>query len=204
MSIVTRLALALALVAPAAAYAAGAHDGVGCAGCHAIHTAKGDVIFAVAPNKSVVNPKTKTPYTGTTALCLGCHEESSKGGQGYAPVHANMSHPYGLASVDAKVAKVPPELLREGGRFECLGCHDPHPSNPNYKYLRVDTGTKGQNMDGFCAVCHPIKADAAVANAKAALFTSMDETGNRVMKAPAAKPAAPAAPAAKPAAPAKK
>jgi hypothetical protein len=205
MSIVTRLALALALAAPAAAHAAGGHDGVGCVGCHAIHTAKGEIIFAVAPNKSAVNPKTKTAYTGTTALCLGCHEESSKGGQGYAPVHANMSHPYGLATVDPKIAKVPPELLREGGRFECLGCHDPHPSNPNFKYLRVDTGAKGQNMDGFCGVCHPIKADAATVATKASLFTSMDETGNRVMKAPAAKPAAPAAPAAKPAAaPAKK
>jgi hypothetical protein len=197
MSIVTRLALAAALLAPAAALAAGGHDSVGCNGCHAIHTAKGEIIFAVAPNKSDVNPKTKQPYAGTTALCLGCHQESAKGGQGYAPIHANMSHPYGLASVDPKVAKVPGELLREGGRFECLGCHDPHPSNPYYKYLRVDTGAKGQNMDAFCAVCHPIKADQQVAAGKPALFTSMDETGNRVMKAVAAKPAA--APAAAPA-----
>ena len=52
-------------------------------------------------------------------LCLGCHEESNKGGQGYAPVHANMSHPYGLATVNPKVAKVPAELLGEGpGRGE--------------------------------------------------------------------------------------
>lgn len=205
MSIVSRLALALALAAPAAALAAGGHDSVGCVGCHAIHTAKGEIIFAVAPNKSAVNPKTKAPYTGTTALCLGCHEESSKGGQGYAPVHANMSHPYGLATVDPKIAKVPAELLREGGRFECLGCHDPHPSNPYYKYLRVDTGAKGQSMDGFCGVCHPIKADPAAVATKAALFTSMDETGNRVMKAPAAGAAKPAAAPAKPApAPGKK
>ena len=198
MPFVTRLALVAVLAAPAAALAAGGHDSVGCNGCHAIHTAKGDIIFAVAPNKTDVNPKTKQPYTGVTALCLGCHQESNKGGQGYAPVHANMSHPYGLAAVDAKVAKVPPELLREGGRFECLGCHDPHPSNPNFKYLRVDTGPKGGNMDGFCAVCHPIKADTAVASSKAVLFTSMDETGNRVLKAaPAPAPAAPAAPAKK-------
>jgi Doubled CXXCH motif (Paired_CXXCH_1) len=183
MSLVSRLALALALIAPVAASAAGGHDSVGCVGCHSIHSAKGDVIFAVAPNKSGVNPKTKQPYAGTTALCLGCHEESGKGGQGYAPIHANMSHPYGLASIDPKIAKVPSELLREGGRFECLGCHDPHPSNPNYKYLRVDTGPKGQNMDGFCGVCHPIKADGSAVAAKAVLFTSMDETGNRVMKA---------------------
>jgi predicted CXXCH cytochrome family protein len=200
MSIVTRLALVALVAAPAAAYAAGAHDGIGCGGCHAIHTAKGDIIFAVAPNKADLNPKTKQAFTGTTALCLGCHQESNKGGQGYAPVHSGMSHPYGLASVNPKVAKVPAELLREGGRFECLGCHDPHPSNPNFKYLRVDTGAKGEKMDAFCAVCHPIKADASLLATRAALFTSMDETGTRSLKAAPA-----AAPAAKPAAaPAKK
>ena len=188
MSLVRGLVLAAAALLPVSALASGGHDSIGCTGCHSIHTAKGDVIFAVSPNKQVVNPKTKQPYTGTTALCLGCHEESSKGGQGYAPVSGHLSHPYGLASVDPKVAKVPPELLREGGRFECMGCHDPHPSNPYYKYLRVDTA-KGSKMDAFCAVCHPIKADTATVNEKAVLFTSMDETGNRVMKAPAVKSA---------------
>lgn len=204
MSLVRPLALAAAALVsllPVAASAAGGHDAVGCAGCHAIHTAKDQIIFAVAANKQVLNPKTKQPYTGTTALCLGCHEDSSKGGQGYAPISGHMSHPYGLASVDAKVAKVPPELLREGGRFECLGCHDPHPSNPYYKYLRVDTA-KGSKMDAFCAVCHPIKADVATVAEKAVLFTSMDETGNRVLAPKAA--AAPAAEKAPAAAPAKK
>ena len=209
MSFFRGLALAAVAALPLSAFAAGGHDAVGCTGCHAIHTAKGEIIFAVAPNKQVVNPKTKQPYAGTTALCLGCHEESSKGGQGYAPVSAHLSHPYGLQQVDAKVAKVPGELLREGGRFECLGCHDPHPSNPYYKYLRVDTA-KGSKMDAFCAVCHPIKADVATVNEKAVLFTSMDETGNRVLsakssssKAPAAVPAEGGAPAPA-AAPAKK
>jgi predicted CXXCH cytochrome family protein len=207
MPFVRTLALALLAAAPAAALASGGHDAVGCAGCHAIHTAKGEIIFAVAPNKASLNPKTKQAYTGTTALCLGCHEDSSKGGQGYAPIAGHMSHPYGLASVNPKVAKVPGELLRDGGRFECLGCHDPHPSNPYYKYLRVDTA-KGAKMDVFCAVCHPIKADTALAAEKAPLFTSMDETGNRVL-APRAAPGATKAPAAaegaaKPAAPSKK
>ena len=184
MGHLSKLAAALALLAsPLAAFAAGGHDSVGCAGCHAIHTAKGDIIFAVGPNKAAQNPRSKQAYVGTTALCLGCHAESGEGGQGYAPIHANLSHPYGLASVNPKVAKVPPELLREGGRFECLGCHDPHPSNPYYKYLRVDTAG-GKKMDAFCGVCHPIKADASAE--KLALFTSMDETGDRVLKAPAA------------------
>ncbi len=207
MSFLKVLALAAVAALPLSAFATGGHDAVGCVGCHAIHTAKGEIIFAVNANKQVVNPKTKQPYSGTTALCLGCHEESSKGGQGYAPIAGHISHPYGLAQVDAKIAKVPGELLREGGRFECLGCHDPHPSNPYYKYLRVDTA-KGSKMDAFCAVCHPIKADVATVAERAVLFTSMDETGNRVLapksaakeqKAPAAAPADGSAPKAAPA-----
>jgi predicted CXXCH cytochrome family protein len=184
--------LSLAAALPLSALAAGGHDSVGCNGCHGIHTAKGEIIFAVAPNKVTQNPRTKSAYTGSTALCLGCHEESSKGGQGYAPVSGHISHPYGLASVNSKVANVPADLLR-GGRFECVGCHDPHPSNPNYKYLRVDTA-KGQSMDAFCGVCHSAKADAKVVAKKAAIFTSMDQRASAA--------AAPAAPAA--AAPAKK
>ena len=188
MSILKRVALALVAVAPAAAFAAGGHDAVGCTGCHSIHAAKGALIFAVGPNKVELNPKTKQPYTGTTALCLGCHAESNKGGQGYAPVHANTSHPYGVDKINAKVAKVPAELVGDNGSFSCMGCHDPHPSNPYYKYLRVDTN-KGAKMDAFCAACHPIKADdAAAAGAAKGFYTSMDETSNRVMKA-AAKPA---------------
>lgn len=193
MSLVRRLVLvAVATAFPLAALAAGAHDSVGCTGCHSIHTAKGEIIFAVPSNDKMLNPKTKQPYSGTTALCLGCHADSKDGGQGYAPVSGHMSHPFGLASVNPKIAKVPPELLREGGRFECLGCHDPHPSNPYYKYLRVDTA-KGSKMDAFCGVCHPIKADVATVKESAVLFTSMDETGNRVLKASAAPAAAPAA-----------
>ncbi len=176
-----KLALASLLALPVSALAAGGHDSVGCNGCHGIHTAKGAVIFAVAPNKVAVNPRTKQPYTGSTALCLGCHEETSKGGQGYAPVSGHLSHPYGIAQVNAKVARVPGELLRDG-QFECVSCHDPHPSNPNPKYLRVDIKTS--SMDAFCAVCHSAKADAGVVAKSAVLFTSMDQGAARGAPAP--------------------
>ena len=171
-----KLALAAALASPLPALASGGHDSVGCNGCHGVHTAKGAVIFAVAPNKVAVNPRTKQPYTGSTALCLGCHEETSKGGQGYAPVSGHLSHPYGLSQVNPKVARVPPELLRDG-QFECVSCHDPHPSNANPKYLRVDT--KAASMDAFCAVCHSAKADGGVVAKSAVLFTSMDQGASR-------------------------
>ncbi|MDP2754112.1 MAG: cytochrome c3 family protein [Nitrospirota bacterium] len=159
------------LALPAFAFAAGKHDGLNCTGCHGIHTAKGEIIFAVEANKKSVNPKTKQPYTGITALCLGCHETIEKGGLGILAVSASHSHPYGVTA-NPKVALVPAVFLRDQ-RLDCVGCHDPHPSNTNYKYLRVDTA-KGAKMQDFCAMCHPAKADPKVLK-ELKIFDSMDE-----------------------------
>ena len=189
------LSLLLAVAGPVAANAAGGHESVGCTGCHSLHTAKGDLIFAVTPNTKMLNPKTKQPFQGATALCLACHADTDKGGQGFAPVSQHTSHPFFVSSINSRIAHVPAELLRDNGRFDCLGCHDPHPSNPNYKYLRVGVGAKGEKIDAFCSLCHGSKTDQAAA--KQMIFSSMDE--NRPLAAP---PAAPA-PAAKPAAPKK-
>jgi len=162
-------------------WAAGAHDSLLCTGCHGIHTAKGEIIFAVEPNKKSINPRTKQPYTGTTALCLGCHETPDKGGMGIMAVSSHMSHPYGVVP-NSKVATVPAVFLRDG-KLECVGCHDPHPSNPNYKYLRVDTA-KGSKMTDFCAMCHSSKADPKVVKSLK-VFNSMDERGYSAPEAPA-------------------
>ncbi len=169
------LAVVMLCLVPVMVFAAGAHDGLECTGCHALHTAKDSkLIFAVEANKKDVSPRTKQAYGGVTALCLGCHDTSDKGGQDIKPIVGHMSHPFGLASVNSKVAHVPGEFLRDG-RFECTSCHDPHPSNPNYKYLRVDTAN-GSKMAVFCAACHPMKADPkSAASAKSTLFNSMDE-----------------------------
>jgi predicted CXXCH cytochrome family protein len=168
----------LLLALPAIGFAAGAHDGLNCNGCHSIHNAKGEIIFAVEPNKKSINPATKQPYTGTTALCLGCHETMERGGLGIMPVSSHISHPYGVTP-DLKVATVPAVFLRDG-KLECVGCHDPHPANPNYQYLRVDT-KKGAEMQTFCAMCHSSKADPKVLK-EMKIFDSMDE---RKLAAPA-------------------
>ncbi|MDP2167020.1 MAG: cytochrome c3 family protein [Thermodesulfovibrionales bacterium] len=180
------LFLAAFLFVPVLSFAAGAHDGLNCTGCHGIHTAKGDVIFAVEPNKKSINPKTKQPSSGTTALCLGCHETMDKGGIGIMPVSPAMSHPFGIAP-NPKIATVPSILLRDG-KLECVGCHDPHPSNPNYKYLRTKTD-KGATMQVFCAMCHGSKSGTAET---LNIFDSMDER-----KAATAAPKAAPAPAPK-------
>lgn len=172
MSLIRGVIIAcLILFLPAVALAFGPHDDLGCTGCHSIHKAKGKLIFAVAPNKKVLNPETGRPFTGTTALCLGCHQAPANGGMGVLPISPAHSHPIDVAP-NPKVATVPPSLLRDG-KLECVSCHDPHPSNPNYKYLRVNTND-GTKMARFCALCHPSKADpSALKSVK--IFSSMDE-----------------------------
>ncbi len=152
------------LAIPAAAIAAGGHDALSCTGCHSLHKAKtSSFILAVEPNTKDLNPKTKKPYTGTTAICLGCHQTPEKGGHGMTAINAGTSHPFDISSVNPKVAQVPGQFL-VNGRFECTSCHDPHPSNPNRKYLRVDAGG-GANMENFCAACHASKSDMKTAAA---------------------------------------
>jgi predicted CXXCH cytochrome family protein len=160
--------------APNTVLAFGAHDSFSCTGCHSIHDAKGNVIFAIPANTKDVNAKTKKPFTDITALCLGCHQSPEKGGMGIKPVSQHISHPFGIKKVNSKIASVPKSLLRSG-KFECISCHDPHPSNPNYKYLRAAT-SNGSDMQNFCIICHRMKADPTVAAKKVKIFNSMDET----------------------------
>jgi hypothetical protein len=129
------LALAATLAATSAR-ATGGHDTAGCMGCHGI----------------------KGVDRTTAAFCLKCHATKEQGGQDILPIDRHVSHPFALAQVNPKVALVPADLLRDG-RFDCLSCHEPHPSNAFWAYLRVDTGKKGRFMDPFCVTCHPRKGD---------------------------------------------
>jgi len=180
--------LALACLLPAAARAAGGHDAVGCAGCHSMHLARGEALFALGPNTTVTDPRTGRPIGSLTALCLACHAEREAGGRGASPVSEHFHHPFSVARPDPRLAQVPPELLR-GGRFECVGCHDPHPSNPNHRYLRVAVAG-APTLGGYCGLCHPRRSDRAAA--RPPVFTSMDERAGA--GATAADRRAPAAP----------
>jgi len=172
---VRRLLLALACVWPAVAHPAGGHDAVGCAGCHSAHRARGEALFALAPNTAVLDPRTGKPTGSLTALCLSCHAEREAGGRGTAPVSDHLHHPFSVERPNPRLAQVPASLLRDG-RFECVGCHDPHPSNPNYRYLRLPvTGTP--TLSALCGVCHPRKADRS--GRPPPLFSSMDEQAGR-------------------------
>lgn len=185
-----RLALILILAFAPAAFAAG-HD-IDCKECHSVHNAKGAFIFSVQPFSGQTATGTTIKPDQIDALCLGCHNEE----MGIIPIDLNHSHPTGVQPGKIKV----PEKLLRSGLLTCVGCHDPHPSNQNYKYLIVDTHD-GRDMGVFCAKCHPAQSDPeTLAKAEQAAVTA----DPAMAPAPAAaKPAATAAeqkPAAKPAA----
>jgi predicted CXXCH cytochrome family protein len=157
--------------------AAGVHEAVSCLGCHSPHYAVDDKIFAVK-NTVMKNPRTKEKLTGMVAeKCLGCHELEEFGGAGIRPIHLHTTHPIGIVPNQA-IADVPDNLLKNG-KLDCISCHDPHTSNPNFMYLRVNTGQSGENMQYFCAMCHSSKADLKMLGINSAnemkVFSSMNQ-----------------------------
>ncbi|WP_457641104.1 cytochrome c3 family protein [Persephonella sp.] len=154
------------------ARAAGPHEGLDCLGCHDPHYAKAQKIFKVK-NDKYINPRTGKKAQGINALCLGCHNLTEFGGTGVKPIFLHMTHPVGIKP-NPKIAKVPQKLLRDGV-LQCVSCHDPHPSNPNWKYLRVDT-ENGSKVGVFCMTCHPAKVDTKYYGVNTIkVFTSMNE-----------------------------
>lgn len=157
--------------------AAGPHDGITCLGCHSTHFAVDDKIFAVK-NTKMKNPLTRESFDKLTAKnCLGCHELVEYGGAGIKPVHMHTTHPIGMIP-NPKIASVPKNLLKNG-MLDCISCHEAHPSNKSFMYLRVDTGKKGANIQKLCAACHSSKADLASMGIKSVndikIFSAMDQ-----------------------------
>lgn len=158
-----------------ASYAFGPHTGLDCLGCHDPHYAKGEKIFKVK-NEKLINPRTDKPIDHISALCLGCHNIQSFDGAGVRPIHLHMTHPVNIVP-NEKIAQVPEVLIRNEV-IQCISCHDPHPSNPYWKYLRVDTEA-GAKVGQFCQMCHPAKADSefyGTAKTELNIFSSMDES----------------------------
>lgn len=146
------LLLAMGLMVLVSSYGVWAQHDNNCVECHSIHEAQGPKLLAVKPDTKSINPRTKKPMSGISSLCMGCHI-----GDGGPEIAIMKTHPVGIIP-NPKIAQVPKEWLREGGKFECSSCHDFHPANPNYKYLRVDT-KDGNELGKFCAVCHSDKRE---------------------------------------------
>lgn len=147
------LLAAVALFLSGSAFAFGPHDN-NCKECHSLHKAKGQAIIGVAPNVKEKNPSTGRSAEDDISLCLGCHNEA----EGIMPIMLASTHPVGMKP---EKVKVPADLLRANGAIGCVSCHDPHPSNANYKYLRSPAGAinKAGDLGKFCSNCHSDKVD---------------------------------------------
>lgn len=159
-------------------FAAGLHESVSCLGCHDIHYAVGDKSFAVK-NEVMRNPRTQEELKHSTAgMCLGCHEIPEYGGAGIRPIHLHTTHPMGIVP-NPKIADVPANMLKDG-KLDCVSCHEPHPSNQNWMYLRVDAGKEGESQQKFCVACHSAKGDLALMGIASAddlpIFSAMDQS----------------------------
>lgn len=167
------LAASIIIVA-ASAFAAGPHD-MECMECHSTHYAKGDYAMGVKPlfEANPARTRVSAKVVDIDALCLGCHNEE----EGILPVSMHTTHPTGVTPT---YTKVPRELLKDG-MFTCVSCHDPHPSNANYKYLVMATADGG-NMGTFCAKCHPNQSDPESVAAAQSMKLKVDGTGAPIVK----------------------
>ncbi len=166
------------LLLTTSAFAAGPHD-MECMECHSTHYAKGDYAVGVKPLFSGNPARTRVGanIVDIDALCIGCHNEE----EGILPVNMHTTHPTGITPT---YTKVPRELLKDGV-FSCVSCHNPHPSNANYKYLILPT-EEGGNMGTFCAKCHPNQSDPESVAAAQAMKLNVDGTGAPIVKVKAA------------------
>jgi predicted CXXCH cytochrome family protein len=170
--------LLLLLAFSSYAYAYGPHDSLDCLGCHSAHYAVDHKIFAVK-NEKYKNPRTgkKLDSRLVARNCLGCHALEQHGGAGIRPMHLHNTHPIGIKP-NPKIANVPKKLLKSG-MLDCVSCHEAHPSNKNFMYLRADVGANGESIQNLCVVCHSSKVDtktAGINTKKLKVFSAMDES----------------------------
>jgi hypothetical protein len=122
---------------------AGGHEK--CELCHKDVT-KQDYTIIVPPDTKTINPYTAKPFGKRDAICMSCHRDQldlvGTHSVGVVPKHATM----------------PKEALGFKGQekeLTCESCHDPHPENKNYMYLRWPASPGRSGLNKFCGTCHP-------------------------------------------------
>ncbi|MGA1874251.1 MAG: cytochrome c3 family protein [bacterium] len=144
------------LLIPAIAVAGEGHEE--CALCHGAHTATGvgTALLTEKPNTTTINPVTGQPLERIEAICMACHADEPDG-LGYRPVKMENTHPCGMIPQRLVLPESAKGFKGQEDQLTCMGCHDPHPSNANYMYLRGPQVSAG-NTQAFCIWCHPAQA----------------------------------------------
>ncbi len=114
-----------------------------CRNCH--QNAEADNYTLISrPTYNLLNPFTSKPYGVIDALCMSCHQEFK----------AKSIHPVGIIPRKISLPNDAKGFPGQENQITCCSCHDPHPENKNYMYLRW-SADEGINISKFCvAKCH--------------------------------------------------
>ena len=129
-----------------------------CSICHGVHTAKEFRLFPMGLNTKIINPNTKKKLGELDALCMRCHATKPEG-EGIRVLDLAKKHYFGGKATIVKLPLASRQFLKgQEDLLTCLGCHDPHPANTNYCYLRTEKGINifdKKDIKKFCQWCHP-------------------------------------------------
>jgi hypothetical protein len=167
--------MAVAVFMPTSVMAALAHSDQGCASCHTPHLATTGLIplwngatttaqfqMYSSPHFTEVGGVNAGGPTGSSKLCLSCHDGTTNTGVSFADPNDRLgtdlsgSHPFSfkydqtMASKDTTLkdpttapsglaggGTIAHDLLDADGNLQCASCHDPHTSAvAGTKYLR--------------------------------------------------------------------
>ncbi len=144
-----------------------------CGMCHSV-VDRGILQPFVEQKTDRINPFTGKPFERIEAICTTCHSS------------LHLAHPVGIIPNPEKVV-LPPEAKGFKGEEDCLtcmSCHDWHPTNNNYKYLRWPV-TDEEDLNRFCLNCHTgqgIKGEEMVRESNAQKVFRMTGLANSYLK----------------------
>jgi tetratricopeptide (TPR) repeat protein len=116
-----------------------------CGMCH-LDVERGILHRFIEQETDRINPFTGKPFGRVEAICTTCHTS------------LHLAHPVGIIP-DPKKVTLPPEAIGfkgEEDRLTCMSCHDWHPTNTSYKYLRWQVES-AEETGRFCLHCHEEK-----------------------------------------------
>jgi len=128
-----------------------------CSLCHGAHISKGLLLFPQEFNYETINPNTQKPLDALDALCMSCHAPKPEG-MGIRPLDLSKKHYFGGKPYLVTLPEAATGFQGGEELFTCVSCHDPHPANENYCYLRTPKGMKvekSRHVKDFCLWCHP-------------------------------------------------
>ena len=113
-----------------------------CSLCHEMEANKAKKI-KIKPDTESINPFTGEKYGPVDGICVRCHPTFTH----------NEGHPMGIRPEKVKIPKGWMGYKGQEKELTCLACHNPHPDQTKYKFLRELVADK-DGIQKLCNRCH--------------------------------------------------